>query len=195
MTVPIASVPRCAWAEGDHAGMRRYHDEEWGTPQHDDRALFELLVLEGAQAGLAWRTVLDKRANYRRFFHGFDIARVARMTDAELERLLAEPGLIRNRLKIFSARENARAALAAIGEFGSLDAFLWSFVDGRPVVNRWREPGQVPAATPLSDQMSKALRQRGFRFMGSTICYAHMQASGMVNDHLVGCFRHPEHRT
>ncbi len=187
-----AEPHRCPWAQGDHLAMRRYHDEEWGTPQHDDRALFELLVLEGAQAGLSWRTVLDKRENYRRLFHGFDIARVARMDDAELGALLTEPGLIRNRLKIFSARDNARAALAAIAEFGSLDAYFWSFVDGRPVMNRWTAPDQVPARTALSDRMSKDLQKRGFRFVGSTICYSHMQATGMVNDHLVDCFRHPD---
>jgi len=184
------NLSRCPWADGGD-GMRAYHDEEWGVPHHDDRALFELLVLEGAQAGLSWRTVLDKRANYRRFFHGFDIARVSRMDDAELTRLLDAPGLIRNRLKIFSARDNARAALAVIGEFGSLGAYLWSFVGGKPIVNRWSELGQIPARTEASDRLSKELRTRGFRFVGPTICYAFMQGSGMVNDHLVSCFRHP----
>ncbi len=182
---------RCGWAEGEHVAMRRYHDEEWGVPRHDDRGLFEFLVLEGAQAGLSWRTVLDKRENYRRQFHGFDIARVGGMANSELDALLGEPGLIRNRLKIYSARDNARAALAAIAQFGSLDAYLWSFVDGRASVNCWRDPAQVPARTPISDHMSKELRKRGFRFVGSTICYAFMQATGMVNDHLVSCFRHP----
>jgi DNA-3-methyladenine glycosylase I len=172
--------------------MRRYHDEEWGTPVHDDRALFEFLVLEGAQAGLSWRTVLDKRAAYRRLFHGFDIARVASLSDAALERLLQDASLIRNRLKIFSARDNARAALAVIEEFGTLDKYLWSFVGGAPIVNRWTSMAQVPARTDVSDRMSKDLRKRGFRFVGSTICYAHMQATGMVNDHLVHCFRHPD---
>ena len=187
-----APLPRCGWAEGDHEPMRRYHDEEWGTPLHDDRTLFEFLVLEGAQAGLSWRTVLDKRAAYRRRFHGFDIARVARMSDAALERLLQDPSLIRNRLKIFSARENARAALAVIAEFGTLDMYFWSFVGGAPIVNRWSSMAQIPARTELSDRLSKDLRKRGFRFVGSTICYAHMQATGMVNDHLVHCFRHPD---
>lgn len=186
-------VARCAWADSSDA-MRRYHDDEWGTPQHDDRALFELLVLEGAQAGLSWSTVLNKRESYRRLFHGFDIDQVSRMTDTELTALLAEPGLIRNRLKIFSARDNARAAIDVIAEFGSLDAYLWSFVDGTPIVNRWSAMSQVPAQTEASDRLSKALRKRGFRFVGSTICYAFMQATGMVNDHLVQCFRHTEHR-
>jgi DNA-3-methyladenine glycosylase I len=186
------TLPRCPWADGSDA-MRSYHDDEWGMPQHDDRALFELLVLEGAQAGLSWRTVLNKREAYRRSFHGFDIERVSRMSDAELTGLLLDAsGVIRNRLKIFSARDNARAALAVAGEFGSLDAYLWSFVDGKPIVNRWSELGQVPALTDDSDRLSKALRQRGFRFVGSTICYAFMQGSGMVNDHLVHCFRHPD---
>jgi len=183
------SVARCPWAEGSEA-ERAYHDREWGVPHHDDRALFELLVLEGAQAGLSWRTVLNKRERYRRRFHGFDIARVSRMEDTELTDLLGDPGLIRNRQKIFSARDNARAALAAVAEFGSLDGYLWSFVGGEPIVNRWTAPGQVPAATETSDRLSKELRRRGFRFVGSTICYAFMQASGMVNDHLVHCFRH-----
>ena len=171
--------------------MRRYHDDEWGVPHHDDRALFELLVLEGAQAGLSWSTVLNKRENYRRLFHDFDIDRVSRMTDVELTELLAAPGLIRNRLKIFSVRDNARATVDVIAEFGSLDAYLWSFVEGKPIVNRWSEMAQVPAVTEASDRLSKALRKRGFRFVGSTICYAFMQATGMVNDHLVHCFRHP----
>jgi DNA-3-methyladenine glycosylase I len=172
--------------------MRAYHDTEWGVPLHDDTRLFEFLVLEGAQAGLSWRTVLDKRAAYREAFHGFAIERVARMTDAALEKRLRNPALIRNRLKLWSARDNARAALRVIETFGSLDAYFWRFVDGTPIVNRWREPGQVPARTALSDALSKDLRQRGFRFVGSTIVYAHMQATGMVNDHLVGCFRHRE---
>ena len=191
MSRPDEPLPRCAWAQSSDT-MRRYHDDEWGTPQHDDRVLFELLVLEGAQAGLSWSTVLNKRENYRRLFHGFDIDRVSRMSDAELTGLLAAPGLIRNRLKIFSARDNARAAVEVIGEFGSLDAYLWSFVGGKPIVNHWSEMSQVPALTDASDRLSKALRKRGFRFVGSTICYAFMQATGMVNDHLVRCFRHPE---
>ena len=180
---------RCDWAAGSEI-ERDYHDTEWGVPLHDDRALFEFLCLEGAQAGLSWRTVLDKREHYRRTFDDFDIASCARLTDRRIERLLGDPGLIRNRLKIGSTRGNARAALEVIAELGSLDAFLWSFVAGRPVCNRWRRPAEVPATTPASDRMSKELRRRGFRFVGSTICYAFMQATGMVNDHLVACFRH-----
>jgi DNA-3-methyladenine glycosylase I len=183
---------RCSWADGDDAAMREYHDREWGVPLHDDRQLFEFLVLEGAQAGLSWRTVLNKREAYRRAFHDFDIARVARMTDTALEKLLLNTGLIRNRLKIFSARNNARAALKLIEEFGSLDAYLWSFVKGKPLRNRWNGRGDVPARTEVSDRLSKDLQKRGFNFVGSTIIYAHMQATGMVNDHFVGCFRHRE---
>ncbi len=182
---------RCSWA-ADDAVMRAYHDTEWGVPLHGDTQLFEFLVLEGAQAGLSWSTVLNKRAAYRKAFHGFDIARVARMTDAALEKLLLNPALIRNRLKIWSARSNARAALKLIDDAGSLDAYFWSFVDGKPIVNRWRERGQVPARTELSDKLSKDLQQRGFNFVGSTIIYAHMQATGMVNDHFTGCFRYRE---
>jgi DNA-3-methyladenine glycosylase I len=181
---------RCSWASGEDAAMRAYHDSEWGVPLHDDTRLFEFLVLEGAQAGLSWSTVLNKRDAYRNAFHGFDIARVARMTDAALEKLLLNPALIRNRLKIFSARNNARAALRVIDETGSLDGYFWSFVDGKPVRNRWRERGDVPARTALSDRLSKDMQKRGFNFVGSTIVYAHMQATGMVNDHFVGCFRH-----
>ncbi|MGN6327807.1 MAG: DNA-3-methyladenine glycosylase I [Rhodanobacter sp.] len=180
---------RCAWAGSDPL-MRDYHDTEWGVPLHDDRALFEFLCLEGAQAGLSWRTVLAKRDNYRQAFHDFEIAPVAAMTDRALEKRLLDPGIIRNRLKVSSTRDNAIAALKVVDEFGSLDAYLWSFVDGKPLVNRWREPSEVPASTALSDRMSKALKQRGFRFVGSTICYSLLQATGMINDHLVGCFRH-----
>ena len=179
--------PRCDWATGTPA-MLAYHDTEWGVPLHDDRALFELLTLEGAQAGLSWRTILDRRAAYRDAFQGFDIARVARMRDAALEKVLTASGVVRNRLKVFSVRNNARAALAAIAEVGSLDALLWDFVDGKPIVNHWTQREQVPALTELSDRMSKALKQRGFRFVGSTICYAFMQATGMVDDHLTTCW-------
>jgi DNA-3-methyladenine glycosylase I len=179
--------PRCAWGTATPA-MRAYHDTEWGVALHDDRALFELLTLEGAQAGLSWRTILQRRAAYRAAFHGFDIARVARMRDAALEKLLTDSGVVRNRLKVFSVRDNARAALAAIEEAGSFDAFLWGFVDGRPIVNHWTRHEQVPARTDLSDRMSKTLKQRGFRFVGSTICYAFMQATGMVDDHLTTCW-------
>jgi DNA-3-methyladenine glycosylase I len=181
---------RCQWATGSDPLMRDYHDTEWGVPQHDDRALFEFLCLEGAQAGLSWRTVLNKRENYRKAFHHFDIARVAAMTDRELEKHLLDPGIIRNRLKVSSTRDNAIAALQVIGEFGSLDAYLWSFVDGKPLRNRWCNQAEVPASTELSDRMSKALKKRGFRFVGTTICYSLLQATGMIDDHLVGCFRH-----
>ncbi|HEY7873139.1 MAG TPA: DNA-3-methyladenine glycosylase I [Rudaea sp.] len=183
---------RCHWAIGDDAAMRDYHDAEWGVPLHDDTRLLEFLVLEGAQAGLSWSTVLNKRDAYRHSFHGFDIARVARMTDAALDKLLLNPAIIRNRLKVYSARNNARAALKVIAEFGSLDGYFWSFVDGKPICNKWRECGQVPARTELSDKLSKDMQKRGFNFVGSTIIYAHMQATGMVNDHLVECFRHKQ---
>ena len=180
---------RCHWA-ADGELMQAYHDSEWGVPLHDDRMLFEFLCLEGAQAGLSWRTVLHKRDHYRRAFHGFDLAHAAGMKDRELEKLLLDAGLIRNRLKITSVRDNAKAALDVIEEHGSLDAYLWSFVGGKPIRNNWRSPAEVPASTPVSDQMSKSLKKRGFRFVGTTICYAFMQATGMVNDHLVECFRH-----
>ncbi|MEO7071694.1 MAG: DNA-3-methyladenine glycosylase I [Rhodanobacter sp.] len=180
---------RCDWARTDPL-LQAYHDHEWGVPLHDDRALFEFLCLEGAQAGLSWRTVLAKRERYRSVFHDFNIARVAAMTDRELETLLLDPGIIRNRLKVTATRDNAIAALGVIEEFGSLDAYLWSFVDGRPLLNHWPTASDVPATTDVSDRMSKAMKKRGFRFVGSTICYAHMQATGMVNDHLTCCFRH-----
>lgn len=183
---------RCTWASRENATMQAYHDTEWGVPLREDRALFEFLCLEGAQAGLSWRTVLEKRENYRRAFDGFDLAHCAGLTDARIAELLTDPGLIRNRLKITSVRDNARAALETIDEFGSLGTYLWSFVDGAPLQNHRRGTGEVPATTPVSDRMSKELRRRGFRFVGSTICYAFMQATGMVNDHLVDCFRHRE---
>ena len=184
---------RCSWATGTSIDphYRRYHDEEWGVPVHEDRRLFEFIVLEGAQAGLSWRTVLGKREAYRRAFHDFDIAKVAAISDACLEQLLGDPALIRNRLKIFSARNNARAALEIIEDSGSLDAWLWSWVDGKPLLNYWSSPQEVPATSGVSDALSKALHKRGFRFVGSTIMYAFMQATGMVNDHLVECFCHP----
>jgi DNA-3-methyladenine glycosylase I len=184
-------LQRCAWAGNDPA-MRHYHDTEWGVPLHDDDKLFEFLILEGAQAGLSWSTVLNKRDAYRRVFHEFDIKRVAKMTDAALEKLLDNPGIIRNRLKVFSARNNARATLKVIEEFGSLDAYFWSFVNGKPIRNRHGGRGDVPARTDLSDTLSKDMKKRGFNFVGSTIIYAHMQATGMVNDHFVGCFRYKQ---
>jgi DNA-3-methyladenine glycosylase I len=169
-----------------------YHDTEWGVPLHDEDALFEFLVLEGAQAGLSWITILRKRENYRRALHGFDAARIARYGAKDVERLMNDPGIVRNRLKIEATIANARATLALRDGGGSLDGLLWQFVDGRPVVNRWRRLEEIPAATPASDAMSKELKRRGFRFVGPTVCYAHMQATGMVNDHLVGCPRHAE---
>lgn len=185
----MSATTRCPWADGSPA-LRDYHDHEWGVPLHEDRRLFEFLCLEGTQAGLSWRTVLDKRAHYRRVFHDFDIAWCAQLDAAHIEQLLRDPGLIRHRGKLAAIAGNARAALAVIAQCGSLDALLWSFVDGRPRRNAWRTPAQVPASTPASEAMSTALRQRGFRFVGPTICYAFMQATGMVNDHLRGCFRH-----
>ncbi|HET9300632.1 MAG TPA: DNA-3-methyladenine glycosylase I [Candidatus Polarisedimenticolaceae bacterium] len=179
---------RCAWA-GTDPRMIRYHDEEWGTPVHDDRRLFEFLILEGAQAGLSWSTILNKREAYRKAFREFDPAAVARFSPARIEKLMGDAGIVRNRLKIESAVSNARAALEVQREFGSLDAYLWQFVGGKPKVNRPKAMGDVPAKTAESDAMSKALSKRGFRFVGSTICYAFMQAVGMVDDHAVGCFR------
>jgi DNA-3-methyladenine glycosylase I len=179
---------RCTWAEKADSLMQAYHDTEWGVPHHDDSALFELMTLEGAQAGLSWRTVLIRRDAYRAAFHGFDISRVAAMSDAELEVLVTDSSLIRHRMKIFSVRDNARIALGLIADHGSLEHYLWSFVDHRPIMNHWDDPSQIPATTELSDQMSKALQKAGFRFMGSTICYAFMQATGMVNDHMTTCF-------
>jgi DNA-3-methyladenine glycosylase I len=183
------SITRCSWA-GTEGAMCEYHDTEWGLPLHDDRRLLEFLILEGAQAGLSWSTVLNKRDAYRRAFHGFDISRVARMSDAALDKLLQNPQLIRNRLKIYSARRNAQAALRVITEFGSLDKYFWSFVGGKPLRNHWRGRTDVPARTELSDRLSKDLQKRGFNFVGSTIIYALMQATGMVNDHFTGCFRY-----
>lgn len=187
-----SGIVRCDWAGTGHGLMREYHDREWGVPVHEDSVLFEFLCLEGAQAGLSWRTVLDKRAHYRDRFHDFDIARVAAMSEAALADCLQDAGLIRNRGKIWAMRENARQSLAVIAEHGSLDRWLWSLVGGVPRVNHWVSAEQVPAFTPESERMSRVLRKRGFRFVGPTICYAFMQATGMVNDHLVGCFRHSE---
>jgi DNA-3-methyladenine glycosylase I len=187
-----ATITRCHWAETADPQMQAYHDTEWGVPQHDDHALFELLTLEGAQAGLSWRTVLVRRDAYRQAYHNFDIERVAAMTDAELSKLLTDSPLIRNRLKIFSVRDNAVAALSASAQHGSLDRYLWSFVNYEPVRNRRTDRSQVPATTQVSDAMSRALKKAGFRFVGSTICYAFMQATGMVDDHLTVCFRHTQ---
>jgi DNA-3-methyladenine glycosylase I len=185
-------MTRCGWAREDQ--MIAYHDTEWGVPLHDDRALFEFLILEGAQAGLSWSTILRKRDNYRKAFDRFDARKIARYDDGKVAALLADAGIVRNRLKIASTISNAQAFLAVQKEFGSFDAYIWSFVDGRPLRNRWRGMEEVPAKTAQSDAMSKDLAKRGFRFVGSTICYAFMQATGMVNDHLAGCFRYRELR-
>jgi DNA-3-methyladenine glycosylase I len=179
---------RCAWPGSDPLYLA-YHDLEWGVPVHDDRLLFEFLTLEGAQAGLSWITILRKRQAYREAFAGFDPETVARFNRAKVARLLANVGIVRNRLKIESAITNARAFLKIQEEFGSFDAYQWRFVGGRPIRNAWRRIGDIPASTPDSDAMSRDLKKRGFRFVGSTICYAHMQAVGMVNDHTVDCFR------
>ena len=185
-------MKRCAWAEGVSDLYTAYHDREWGVPVHDDRTLFEFLILEGAQAGLSWSTILNKRARYREVYAGFDPEAVARFGPAETAALLADPGIVRNRLKVAASVTNARAFLDVQAEFGSFDAYVWRFVDGAPRQNRRRSPAEVPAATPESDALSRDLKRRGFRFVGSTICYAFMQAVGMVNDHETGCFRHAE---
>jgi DNA-3-methyladenine glycosylase I len=185
-----ATLQRCGWA-GASAAMLAYHDDEWGVPIHDDRALFELLVLEGAQAGLSWSTVLDRREGYRRAFAGFDIGAVAAFGPTDEARLLADTGIVRNGAKIRSTVGNARAALAVIAEAGSLDRHIWSFVDGRPIQNRWNG-GDVPDQTDASRALSRDLKKRGFSFVGPTIVYAFMQSAGLVNDHAVTCFRHDE---
>ena len=181
-------MKRCAWARSP--AMIEYHDREWGVPVHDDRVLFEFITLEGAQAGLSWETILNKREAYRRAFADFDVAKVARFTAARRAKLLRDPGIVRNRLKVESTVTNAAAFLEVQREFGSFDEFLWKFAGGRPRDNRLRSHGQVPASTPLSDALSKELKRRGFRFVGTTICYAFMQAVGIVNDHAIDCFRH-----
>ncbi len=188
----LTNPKRCPWAVTE-LGIA-YHDREWGVPLHDDQRLFEFLILEGAQAGLSWETILKKRENYRTAFAGFDPAKVARFDARRVERLLANPGIVRNRLKISAAVNNARRFLEAQDEFGSFDKFIWGFVGGQPAKNAWRTMKQVPARTRESDAMSKELIRRGFRFAGSTICYAFMQAVGMVNDHVRGCFRYLEIR-
>ena len=188
-TAQTTAIARCPWA-GQEPIYVAYHDDEWGVPVHDDRTLFAFLLLEGAQAGLSWLTILRKRAAYEEAFAGFDPAAVARFDARTVKRLLANPGIVRNKLKIASAVRNARAFLEVQEEFGSFDAYQWRFVDGRPRQNRFRSRGEVPARTSISDAFSKDLKKRGFNFVGSTIVYAHMQAVGMVNDHLVDCFRH-----
>jgi len=179
--------PRC-FGQGNPL-YAQYHDEEWGIPVHDDRHLFEMLILEGAQAGLSWETVLKKREGYRRVFHGFDVDKVAQMTDAELEALREDPSIIRNRLKIYAARRNARVFQTIQAEFGSFDAYAWAFVGGEPIINNWQKFEEVPVTTPESDAFSKALKKRGMTFVGSTIMYAYMQAVGMVDDHLTTCWK------
>lgn len=186
-------VERCGWCLGSERYIA-YHDEEWGEPCHDDRKLFEFLILEGAQAGLSWSTILNKREGYRQAFDGFDPAVVAAYDDARLAERLQNPGIVRNRLKIASARTNAQAFLKTQAEFGSFDAYLWGFVDGQPVVNRPSVLADVPARTDLSDRISRDLLMRGYQFVGSTIVYAYLQAMGVVNDHLLSCHRHPEQR-
>ena len=186
-----AGLVRCEWAAGD-ALMLDYHDREWGAPVHDDRVLFEFLLLEGAQAGLSWLTVLRRREGYRAAYHGFDFERVARYGEDDVARLLGDAGIVRNRAKIASSIGNARAAIETREEHGSFDAYIWSFVEGRPRRNAFGELGEIPVFTPESEAMSRDLKRRGFRFVGPTICYAFMQATGMVNDHLVSCLRHYE---
>jgi DNA-3-methyladenine glycosylase I len=192
MKAPKKNVVRCAWPSNDLSIL--YHDQEWGVPQYDDRVLFEFLILEGAQAGLSWDTILKKREKYRAAFDGFDAKKIARYDRQKTQRLLRDDGIVRNRLKIASAIRNAKALLAVQKEFGSFDRYIWQFVDGKPLVNAWRLGEKLPARTAESDAMSKDLKKRGFNFVGSTICYAFMQATGMVNDHAVECFRHPRQR-
>lgn len=190
MTAAATQIQRCPWSEGIDPAYERYHDEEWGMPVHDDRVHFEFLVLESAQAGLSWWTILRKREGYRRAFADFDANKVARFTPAKVEKLLENPGIVRNRQKIEAAVGNARRFLEVQKEFGSFDRYVWEFVGGKPLVNRWRTMREVPATSPESDALSKDLKKRGFKFVGSTTVYAHMQATGLVNDHLVGCFRY-----
>ncbi|HRK22105.1 MAG TPA: DNA-3-methyladenine glycosylase I [Fimbriimonadaceae bacterium] len=180
---------RCGWAANTHDLYKAYHDEEWGVPVHDDRVLFEFLILEGAQAGLSWDTILKKRANYRAAYDDFDPEKVARYGEKDVQRLLNDAGIVRNRLKVAASIGNAQAFLKVQEEFGSFDAYQWRFVDGKPIQNSWQSMSEIPAKTEISDALSKDLLKRGFKFVGSTIIYAHMQAVGMVNDHEVGCFR------
>ena len=190
MPKPAHHVVRCSWARNELS--IRYHDREWGVPAHDDATLFEFLILEGAQAGLSWDTILQKRENYRAAYDGFDYRRIARYDRRKLRGLLQNPGIIRNRLKIESAVKNAKAFLLVQQEFGSFDRYIWQFVGGKPRINKWHSPKLVPARTPESDNVSQDLRKRGFNFVGSTICYAFMQAVGMINDHGTDCFRYSQ---
>jgi DNA-3-methyladenine glycosylase I len=189
----IPAKKRCPWATSDPLYIL-YHDREWGVPVHDDRKLFEMLILEGAQAGLSWITILKKRENYRQAFDNFDAEKIIGYDRRKIRKLLNNEGIVRNRLKIEAAIRNAEAFLAVRKEFGSFDKYIWQFVGGKPMINRWKTLGEIPAKTAESDAMSKDLKKRGFKFVGSTICYAFMQATGMVNDHLVECFRYPARR-
>jgi DNA-3-methyladenine glycosylase I len=182
-------MKRCTWATGDETYLA-YHDMEWGVPVHDDKKLFEMLILEGAQAGLSWLTVLKKRENYRQAYDGFDPVKIAQWDQEKIEALLQNPGIIRNRRKIEAARTNAKSLLQTVADFGSFNTFIWSFVGGKPIRNSWKDISEIPATTPESEKMSKELRKRGFKFVGATICYAFMQAVGMVNDHTADCFRY-----
>ena len=188
----MSGKKRCAWAEGGNELYIHYHDREWGVPVRDDRKQFEFLILEGAQAGLSWSTVLNKREGYRKAFSNFDPVKVARFTEKKIETLIQNPAIIRNRLKITSAVNNAKAFLDIQKEFGSFDAYIWAFVGGNPLQNRWRAMADIPATSSQSDALSKDLKKRGLKFVGSTIMYAHMQAAGLVNDHLTSCFRYRE---
>ena len=181
---------RCPWADPNKPDYLAYHDEEWGVPVHDDRNLFEFIVLESAQAGLSWYTILRKREGYRQAFDAFDPEKISHYDDQKVVELLANPAIVRNRLKVLATINNAQRFLAIQAEFGSFDAYLWGFVGGKPIVNAWRTLAECPATTPASDALSKDLKQRGFKFMGSTVCYAYMQAVGLVNDHLLDCFRY-----
>lgn len=185
----MAAVFRCPWCLGFDQYIK-YHDEEWGVPVHDDRTHFEFLILEGAQAGLSWATILKKREGYRKNFADFDPAKVARFTEKKIEKILQDPGIIRNKLKVHAAVNNAKRFLEVQKEFGSFDSYIWGFVGGKPIVNKWKTSGQIAPTTPESDTLSKDLIKRGFKFVGSTVMYAHMQACGLVNDHLVDCFRY-----
>jgi DNA-3-methyladenine glycosylase I len=191
MTQQKSPIHRCSWC-ASHPLYISYHDEEWGVPEHDDQKLFEKIILDGAQAGLSWLTILKKREGYRRAFDGFDARKVARYSDKKIAKLLADPGIVRNRLKVNAAVTNARAYLKLQEEPGGFDRYLWQFVEGRTIQNKWKSLKQLPTRTAESDAMSKDLQQRGFKFVGSTICYAFMQAVGMVNDHLVSCFRYQQ---
>jgi len=183
-------ITRCKWAEGVNLDYIEYHDKEWGVPVHDDKVQFEFLILEGAQAGLSWSTILNKREGYRQAFADFNVEKVARFTDKRVEKLLTNPAIVRNRLKVKSAVTNAKALIKVQEEFGSFSKYIWGFVDGKPIQNKFRKDGDIPATSTASDDLSKDLKKRGFKFVGSTIVYAHMQATGLVNDHVVGCFRY-----